>query len=205
MSLEKQLERIKSEGELQQWPESQDVLFEARLKKELHSTPKKQKTKWWYAVAAVLVLGLLSIPFLNNGSGIDPAQQEMLDQIAAMEYPSEQLEALAAYQASQDRTADENFQKVLISLLSEETQTNVKIEAITALKAFGQQEEVRTALLGALSSETEALVQIKLIKTLAELKETRATDPLEQIVADRNQEAAVRNTASLAVAAFNNQ
>ena len=66
-------------------------------------------------------------------------------------------------------------------------------------------EEVRKALLGALSDETEALVQIKLIKTLAELKETRATDPLEQIVADRNQEAAVRNTASLAVAAFNNQ
>ncbi|MDC7998961.1 HEAT repeat domain-containing protein [Gilvibacter sediminis] len=205
MSLEKQLERLKSEGKLKQWPESQDVFFEARLKKEFHSSAKKPKTKWWYAVAAVLVLGMLSIPFLNNDSGIDPAQQEMLDQIAAMEYPSEQLEALAAYQESQDRTADENFQKVLISLLSEETQTNVKIEAITALKAFGQQEEVRTALLGALSSETEALVQIKLIKTLAELKETRATDPLEQIVADRNQEAAVRNTASLAVAAFNNQ
>ena len=81
----------------------------------------------------------------------------------------------------------------------------VKIEAISALSTFGKAPQVRQALLNALHTETEALVQIKLIKTLAELKETRATDPLEQIIADRNQEAAVRNTASLAVASFNNQ
>ena len=205
MSLEKQLERLKTESPLNTWPSEQDTVFATRLKDELHTARSKSRSLWWYAAAAVLVIGLLSSPFWFGGSDVDPAKQQMLEQIAAMEYPSEQLEAIAAYRAKNDNTADANFKEVLLSLLHEQTQTNVKIEAISALQGFGHEQEVRDALLLALQKESEALVQIKLIKTLAELKETRATDPLEQIVADRNQEAAVRNTASLAVAAFNNQ
>ena len=205
MSLEKQLERLKTESPLKAWPDKQDAVFAKRLKNELHSERSKSRSLWWYAAAAVLVIGLVSSPFWFTGPEVDPAKQQMLEQIAAMEYPSEQLEALAAYRAKNDNVADTNFKEVLLSLLNEQTQTNVKIEAISALQGFGQEQEVRDALLLALQKESEALVQIKLIKTLAELKETRATDPLEQIVADRNQEAAVRNTASLAVAAFSNQ
>lgn len=205
MSLEEQLKQLKRDQDAPKWPSELDAQFAQKLKKELHKPAKKRTVLWYYAAAAVILLAVVANQLWFGGQEIDPAQQQMLEQIAAAEYPSQQLEAMAEYQATTDNKADADFQKVLIELLGEQTQTNVKIEAISALKPFGNEPPVRQALLDALERETEALVQIKLIKTLAELKETRATDPLEQIIADRNQEAAVRNTATLAVASFNNQ
>ena len=207
MSLEEQLKQLKTQEEAPQWPKELDASFEQKLRVELHQPKKRRSFKWYYAAAAVLVIALLANQFWFGTPEfkVPAAEQQMLDQIAQAEYPSEQLEAMAAYQEMSDSKADDQFQGVLLDLLKNETQTNVKIEAITALKPFAETPEVRQAFLNALEQETEALVQIKLIKTLAELKETRAADPLQQIIAARNQEAAVRNTASLAVASFNNQ
>lgn len=205
MSLEEQLKKLKESPELK-WPEAQDEVFKKRLKHQLHAPPTKVRSlSWIYVAAAVLVLGFIAGQFLFDRPQENALEQQMLQQMAAAEYPSQQLEALANYQELQNKKVDQAFQSTLIGLLNQQTQTNVKLEAIDALQAFGSQPEVRQALLNALTQESEALVQIKLIKTLAELKETRATDPLEQIIADRTQEAAVRNTATLAVATFKNQ
>jgi hypothetical protein len=79
--------------------------------------------------------------------------------------------------------------------MNEDSNTNVRLAAVNALVRFYDEPMVREALIDALSSQTDPLVQLELIQILVYKKEQEAVTPLENIIKDDQTLQAVKDEA----------
>lgn len=98
----------------------------------------------------------------------------------------------AAYQTA---GADDAIVKALIATMNTDNNTNVRLAAVEALGKFQKEPQVRTALIDALSTQTDPLVQIALIQLMVQMKATEAVKPLQKIVDDEQSLPAVKDEA----------
>lgn len=209
MKLEDRIRGLKDDLEPQKFPAHLDQAFANKLKEELHTPQEKQrKTKqliyWAVGIAAVLAIVFQVLNFENTAQTTE--FNNMVNTLSSTNQATEQLETINTLQSNFSVKDDSRFVHALVTIVQENNSPNVKVTAInTLLEKYADKELVRTGLLQALEKETEPLVQIKLIKTLTILKEARAQRPLEQIIANRENVSAVRNSAQLAMTNLKNQ
>jgi hypothetical protein len=98
----------------------------------------------------------------------------------------------AAYQTA---GADDAIVKALIATMNTDNNTNVRLAAVEALGKFQKEPQVRTALIDALSTQTDPLVQIALIQLMVQMKATEAVKPLQKIIDDEQSLPAVKDEA----------
>lgn len=91
--------------------------------------------------------------------------------------------------------ADDEIVSALVKTLNEDPNTNVRLAALDALNRFHTQPHVRSALIKSLSTQTDAIVQIELIRILVQIKAKQSVDELKKITTDDNALPAVKDEA----------
>jgi hypothetical protein len=76
---------------------------------------------------------------------------------------------------------------------------NVRIAAAYSLARFSNRKEVRDTLVASLGKQTEPIIQVILMNILVEMKETRAVQPMKQIITDENSLQEVKDVAQKGV------
>lgn len=123
---------------------------------------------------------------------IEAAQSVML---AKLENQHSVSQRLIGIHEVYEGTPDNELVKALIKLMNEDTNTNVRLAAVNALVKFYDEPHVRQALINALSTQTDPLVQIELIQILVYKEEQEAVKPLENIIKDDQTLQAVKDEA----------
>jgi hypothetical protein len=198
-----------------------DVPVRANLK----STPvKMERARWWQSpfvwstgalVAATLLLafGFLvgrNLSLSSSNTEIAELRTELrgMRQMVAIsllhqDSPTERLRGVSW--SNQLDSPDTEIVNTLLDTLSHDTNVNVRLAAIDALRQFAQttpdhqNQPLRAALVQSISAQPSPLVQIALIDTMVELRERRALEVLRTLAADANANKAVRQRATWGV------
>jgi hypothetical protein len=91
--------------------------------------------------------------------------------------------------------ADANVTDILIRTLNNDKNVNVRLAAAYALSKFADQRAVSDSLVRSLSIQNDPILQITLISILAERKEKRALQTIQEIIANKNTLNEVRTVA----------
>ena len=199
MDLKKHIQDHKSEFDEHKVSQRADASFEALLRKELHQ-PRKGKVVYikYFAVAASVALLVTTAMWFYD---VQQEAEKRTEIISNLEDTSTGTRLEAVYEFTDDfKKEDQQIIDVLIEKLLTDTNANVKIAIIDALLDYPSNEKIRQSIIQALEKETKPNVQIKLIKALRILKETRAQGPLEDIIKDDTTFDIVKSTATLAMA-----
>ena len=198
MNLKEHIQQHKQQFDDQEMSSEATILFEARLKNELHQ-PRKviQMSRRLASIAASVIL-IITVIVLNQND-VSDSDKKMLLASLTNESAGERLEGV--YRFSEEFSKeDEKITKTLLKILTKDPNANVKIATIDALLKFPTNESIRVGLVSALENENTPLVQIKLIKSLSFLRENRAKKPLENIINNTQTFPIVKNNATLAMA-----
>lgn len=202
MKLEKYIKEHKSEFDELSTSKEFDAMFEKRLKQELHE-PKRGKVISMriisVAASAVLVFGTMFFLYQNQQAN---EQKQVLMANLSDSSTGTRLEAVYNIDDAYEKE-DNEIIDVLIETLLTDSNANVKIATIEALAKFPNNEKMRMSMVEALKKEHQPLVQIKLINTLSALRETRAKEPLKEIINNQNSFDIVKSNANLAMANLN--
>jgi hypothetical protein len=180
----------------------------------LASMEPRKTRPWWQlgwqiaAAAALLAAGLI-IGYGMRGSGQPPAEVAQLrEEVASMrqlvalslmqqQSASERLRGVSwAYQAE---PSDREVLGALVSAVNHDTNVNVRLAAVDALRRFAASPETRRAVVEALPSQTTPLVQVALIDLLVDFKERSAEGVLKTLAANRDANDGVRQQAEWAL------
>lgn len=173
---------------------------------------ERGKTVWFtpafYRVAATVALIAVAgaVGFLLNeqrqhAAQLAAAQEEilktkkqMMDLLNNQSSASQRL--MGATVAYNDIAhADADIIKVLIRTMNDDENSNVRLAAIEALAKFNDQPHVRQALISALSTQKDPVVQIALIRLLVDMRAKGLKKELEQITTDDSLLPAVKDEA----------
>ena len=161
---------------------------------------------WFYKVAASLVFVLVS-----GGIGYWISQQQNADALRAVEQERGQIrhsivakledelsagQRMLGVKAALDvERVDDEIVQVLIKVMNEDSNSNVRLAAIDALSRFQEEESVRKALIASLLLQKDPVVQMALIRVMVQMKETDAVKPLQKIIEDETILPAVKDEA----------
>ncbi|EDP69750.1 hypothetical protein FBALC1_09472 [Flavobacteriales bacterium ALC-1] len=207
MSLEKFVKEHQDAFDDKTMPETASLDFEARLKKELH--PKQTKVKrlnvirYLSIAASVALLVTFGYWYQNRQERIEKRDNLVLA-LDESDTNSSRLEAI--YEIEDQFVNEKEDEKILdafFKILKANSDANSKIAVIDALLKFPDNVKVRSQLIDALGTETEPLVQLKLIKSVATLREQRAKAPLKKIIEDEESLPLVKGNASALLAMLN--
>lgn len=181
--------------------------FEAILKAKLHKPPVKvrklQIIKSLSIAASILLMVALGFEFSQRQNDLK-ATQRIVSSLENPQSNSERLEVLYSMEDNlQFQKEDESILKAFFKILREESDANSKIAVIDALLKFPENQTVREELIKALENEQEPLVQLKLIKSVAILREKRAVEPLQKIIDNEESLPLVKGNASALIAMLN--
>lgn len=199
MSLKEHIQNHKDQFDTKDMSPTADAIFAERLQKELHQ-PKKQKLiylRYTVIAASVALLFTLGITYMNNETVNE--SKDLLVANLNNNSAGTRLEAVYEFNDTYAKE-DEQIIEMLLDILHDDTNANVRIATIDALLKFPKNEKIRTNLLLALEQEKTPLVQIKLIKSLSVLRENRAQESLQKLIDDKETLPIVTNNASLAMA-----
>lgn len=107
---------------------------------------------------------------------------------------SERLKGVS-WSSQLDRPGDEVV-SALIDTLMHDTNVNVRLASIDALKRFADRDAVRTAAVQALDTQKSPLVQMALIDFVVETREHSAIDALRKLAGDSTVNESVRTRAA---------
>jgi HEAT repeat protein len=162
---------------------------------------------WILRVAAAVVLVMVGVAIGNwisvnrqNNQELARLKEEvetnkkiMLAMLENQQSASQRvMGATVAYDLNK---ADDDIVNVLIKTMNEDPNTNVRLAALEALGKFYQQDHVRKALLTALPTQKDPMVQIALIRLLVQMKEKQVVNELQKITRDENVMKAVKDEA----------
>ncbi len=139
------------------------------------------------AVLMLIVAGGVGFFIGEQRNATDLAEKNDVAQtvlLAKLDNQYSVSQRLIAINEVYETTPDDALVKALIKLMNEDTNTNVRLAAVSALARFYDEPFARQALLDALSTQTDPLVQIELIQILVYKKEQEAVKPLENIIND---------------------
>jgi HEAT repeats len=176
---------------------------------ELRKTRPWWQLGWQIAAAAALLAAGLVIGYGMRGSGQPPAEVSQLrEEVASMR----QLVALSLMQqqsasqrlrgvswAYQAEPSDREVLGALVSAVNHDTNVNVRLAAVDALRRFAASPETRRAVVEALPSQTTPLVQVALIDLLVDFKERSAAGVLKTLAANQDANDGVRQQAEWAL------
>ncbi|MEM6684167.1 MAG: HEAT repeat domain-containing protein [Bacteroidota bacterium] len=206
MSLEKFIQQHQEAFDEATMPETATSDFEARLKKELHAEKGvKRLVTFKYVGIAASVLLLLSIGYfyLNQQQKVN-ARDHLVLALEEEQTNSERLQTIYEIEENEQyQKEDEKILNAFFKILKEDSDVNSKIAVIEALLKFPNNQQVRTNLIEALEIEQEPLVQLKLINSVAILREQRAKVPLQKIIDNKESLPLVKGNASELLAMLN--
>ena len=207
MSLEKFVKEYKTAFDDQKMPDNATLDFEARLKKELHNSNRVKRLRVirYVSIAASIIL-FATVGYLYNQN--QKAQLEIRDNLVVAlgvdQTNSTRLEAIYEIEdLYEDQEEDEKILNAFFKILKDDSDSNSKIAVIDALLKFPNNQMVRTNLIEALGHEKEPLVQLKLIKSVAILREKRAKPNLKEIIENEESLPLVKGNASALLAMLN--
>jgi len=176
----------------------------------LSSAEPRHAFHWWQTAAAVALLGVgLGAGYALRGNGQPPAEVSQLrEEVASMrqlvalslmqqQSASERLRGVSwAYQAE---PSDREVLEALVTAVNHDTNVNVRLAAVDALRRFSASPETRRAVVAALPSQTTPLVQVALIDLLVDFKERDAMEVLKTLAANQQANEGVRQQAEWAL------
>ena len=199
MDLKKHIQQHKKDFDLLEVSPKMDAVFAERLQQKLHQ-PKKGKVlflKYVAVAASITALLFVGSNFYNQNIELKQKQQILAD----LNHDSTGKRLEAVYNFNEEFTKEDNqIIEVLINTVLHDKNANVRIATIDALLKFPQNIKVRAAFLEAIKTETEPLVQIKLINSVTILRDKRAEAPLKEIIDNHETFPIVKNNAALAMA-----
>ncbi len=185
--------------------------FDSVLKNELNAT-KETKTIFFqpsfYRVAAAVALLIVGggIGFLINHQQTELAHmREEVKQTKLMlmsmldNQQSASQRVLGANVAYKMEKTDDEIINALVKAMNEDSNSNVRLAALDALRKFYQQEDVRKTLIASMATQKDPVVQIALIRLLAEMKEKEIIQELQRITTDEEELPAVKDEAHAAL------
>lgn len=157
------------------------------------------------AAAAVLVLGVAIGRQTTPAVDVDPQLSLLRDELRDMremvtlsllqqQSASERLKGVSF--TSQIEQPGSEVTRALLDALTHDSNVNVRLAAIDALKPLAAREQVRRGAIDALPRQTSPLVQIALIDFIVEKSGREATDTLRQLSSDPMLDQAVRARAA---------
>jgi hypothetical protein len=175
--------------------------------------PKKTHHRWqleWQLAAAAALVALgVGIGYGVHGGGQPPGEVSQLrEEMASMrqlvalslmqqQSASERLRGVSwAYQAE---PSDREVLGALVSAVNHDTNVNVRLAAVDALRRFAASPETRRAVVDALPSQTTPLVQVALIDLLVDFKDRDAAGALKKLAANGDVNDGVRQQAQWAL------
>ena len=178
------------------------------------SAEPRRAFHWWQmAAAAALIAVGIAFGYVVRGNGPlfggAPAEVSQLrEEVASMrqlvalslmqqQSASERLRGVSwAYQAE---PSDGQVLGALVSAINHDTNVNVRLAAVDALRRFAASPETRRAVVDALPAQTTPLVQVALIDLLVDFKERNAAGVLQKMAANRDVNDGVRQQAQWAL------
>ncbi|WP_435261455.1 HEAT repeat domain-containing protein [Tenacibaculum sp. nBUS_03] len=187
-----------SNDELEQPSESLKLNFEDFLAKEIKKSEAKvisinSKSDWKsYLKIAASILIVLSAFLIGRQSN----QQKTATASKQKTQQQQQFFALLDNQSASKRILGVNNSKkfsknnteiieAIVDKLFYDKNVNVRLAAAEALSKFSSLELVKTALIKALQTEKEAIIQIELIQILAKIQEKRALEPMKKLLENK--------------------
>ena len=163
---------------------------------------------WTARIAAgfsLLVVGVLAGWMIGNQSTNNSDVVAMRKDINDMkqlvtltqlrkESPSERI--MATYEFKKLDSASDEILDALIYTFNNDDNVNVKNAAADALFKFGNHEKVRKAYINGLSTQTDPVLQIKLIDMLVGLNEKRALPKFQEMMQSENHMKVVKQKAA---------
>jgi hypothetical protein len=154
---------------------------------------------------ALLIIGVLAGMLvgrnLENNLEVQGLRQDIdeMKQLVALsqlhkESASERI--MAAYSFGQLDSASEQVLDALIYALQNDKNANVKNAAAEALFKFGNHDKVRKAFINGLVTQSDPMLQIKLIEMLVAMNEKRALPKLKQMLEQETQMKVVKQKAA---------
>jgi hypothetical protein len=188
--------------------------FNAQLKKEINAVHER-KTVFFQpfmlriaaAIALFIVCGI-GFMFYRQHSHQQAELEAMRREVQATKQmlmsmlenrQSASQRVLGANVAYKMKTADDEIVNALVKALNEDPNSNVRLAALDALKKFYHQEDVRKTLIASLSTQKDPVIQIALIRILAEMKEKEIVNELQRITTDDEALPAVKDEAHAAL------
>ncbi|WP_298761518.1 HEAT repeat domain-containing protein [uncultured Psychroserpens sp.] len=207
MSLEKFVKKHQDVFDDKKMPEAASIDFEIRLKKELHQDSSKVRRlpiiTYLSVAASVALLITIGFWYQNWQERID-IRDNLVSALDESETNSSRLEAIYEIEDTYaNEKEDEKILKAYFKILHDDSDANSKSAVIDALLKFPNNALVRNELIEALGNEKEPLVQLKLIKSVAKLREQRAKAPLKKIIEDEESLPLVKGNASALLAMLN--
>ena len=199
MKLKKYIDQNKDAFYSDNTSKEADKIFAERLMKELHK-PKNVKVinmRFISVAASIIIVFSALFIYLNNEE--NTSTKNLLVANLNNDSAGTRLEAVYEFDDSFTKE-DDQIIELLLDILHNDSNANVRIATIDALLKFSASEKIRSNLLLALEQEKTPLVQIKLIKSLSELRENRAQKPLQKLIDDKETLPIVTSNASLAMA-----
>lgn len=199
MDLKKHIQQYKQDFDLLEVSPKMDAVFAKRLQQELHQPKKRRLLFLRYVAVAASITAFLFVGSNLYKQNIQLKQKQQILADLGNDSTGKRLEAVYNFN---DEFAKEDSQiiNVLINTVLHDKNANVRIATIDALLKFPQNSKVRTAFIEAIKTETEPLVQIKLINSVTILRDKRAQKPLEEIINNNETFPIVKNNATLAMA-----
>jgi hypothetical protein len=191
------------------------VKFDSMLKTELNVTSKTKTIFFqpsFYRVAAAVTLlivgGGIGFLFSKHSANQQAELEAMRKEVQATKLmlmsmldnqQSASQRVLGANVAFKMEKADDEIINALIKAMNEDHNSNVRLAALDALRKFYQQEDVRKTLIASMAIQKDPIVQIALIRLLAEMKEKEVIKELQRITTDEEELPAVKDEAHAAL------
>lgn len=207
MKLDDYIKKNKAAFNTKEMPEHASEDFKTLLRSKLHKPSPKVRTLRYLQIptiaASILLLVSIGISLSQRQTKIS-ATEQLVSTLENPQSNSERLEIL--YQMEEKFNYQQEDKKILnafFKILRGHSGANSKIAVIDALLKFPNDETVRKELIKALDEETEPLVQLKLIESIALLREMRAVEPLQKIIDNDESLPLIKGNASVLLAILN--
>jgi anti-sigma factor RsiW len=186
---------------------SLSIAFNALLKEEVRAA-KETKTVFFQpsffrvaaAVALFIVAGGIVLMLYNQHANQQAELAAMRKVIMMLEnQQSASQRVLGANVAYKMTNTDDEIITALVKAMNEDSNSNVRLAALDALKKFYRQDYVRKTLIASVATQKDPVVQIALIRILAEMKEKEIIIELQRITTDDEALPAVKDEAHVAL------
>lgn len=175
---------------------------------QLEKKPTRFNLSWTMRIAAgfsMLVIGVFAGWLIGNKGGEssdvaalrdDINEMKQLVALSQLRKESASDRIMATYEFKKLDSANDEILDALIYTFSNDDNANVKNAAAEALFKFGNHDKVRKAFIKGLTTQTDPILQIKLIDMLVGLDEKRALPKLQEMMQGEAQMKVVKQKAA---------
>jgi hypothetical protein len=182
--------------------EAESAAVEASKRREAGVTGRVIAMGWFSALgkvavaAAILLVGILIGYRVRQGSGeasskeiaaleksVKDVKETLMINMLGNESASERIQAVNY--AEEIRTPNQRVINALTGALNNDKSVNVRLAALYSLARYNDNQAVTDSLVSSLNRQTEPIIQIVLINMLGERKETKAIQPIRNILYDQ--------------------